>query len=448
MNQDTLLADLAALGPPLGPRLQKICDAEDWTDPRFLMVVRRALGRRPRIHPRQWEMAAAFLALAEAGVLRPDARGIAFGSGREPLTFAVAARVAHLTATDLYEAGTAWDVARTNDPLGFVLGSAPEGFDASRLAVHHMDMREVGYPDASFDFCYSISAFEHIGDDPDFVAHLREARRVLKPGGLYALTTEVVPGETSRPTRGNYAFAVAHLLRLFEEAGMQAAPAVRMGQSDFHENNPRPLASVLHDDPAEPLLQGLTLRELGGTVSGPVLFLLRPASGTPMPVTVTGLPQTRLRAQRQQALLRRERFRDWVRLNPFAQRAARARDVLDLWAERPAAKGGEPLFATAFVEPGEGILDVQAVLVPSPGHAGPATVLLRAFLRKPDDETTTRVAHEASLRVNDPPGAALTLRFAVSAAEGEAFSLFAHATDGAVLFASIDVQVRRRPGPA
>lgn len=448
MTQDTLLADLAALGPPLGARLQKICDAADWTDARFLMVVRRALGRRPRIHPRQWEMAAAFLALAEAGALRPEARGIAFGSGREPLTFAVASRVAHLVATDLYEAGTAWDVARTNDPLAFVLGSAPNGFDAARLAVHHMDMREVGYPDASFDFSYSISAFEHIGDDPDFLAHLREVRRILKPGGLYALTTEALLGDVSRPTRGNYAFAVAHLLRLFEEAGLQAAPALHMGQSDFHENNPRPLASVLHEDPGEPLLQGLTLRELGGTVSGPVLFLLRAADPAPHPVAIVGLPQTRLRAERQQALLCRERFRDWVRLNPFAQRPARARQVLDLWADRPAAAGGEPVFATAFVAPGEGVVEVQAVLVPSPRHATPATLLLRAFLRDPAAAEATRVAHEATLHPNVPEGAPVTLRFTVEARPGEALAIFAHATEGEVLFASIDVQMRRKPGAA
>jgi len=42
------------------------------------------------------------------------------------------------------------------------------------------------FPAAAFDVVFSLDVFEHI---PDSDGHLREVRRVLKPGGLYLLQT-------------------------------------------------------------------------------------------------------------------------------------------------------------------------------------------------------------------------------------------------------------------
>jgi len=42
------------------------------------------------------------------------------------------------------------------------------------------------FPDASFDVVVSFDVFEHI---PDSDAHLREVRRVLRPGGAYLIQT-------------------------------------------------------------------------------------------------------------------------------------------------------------------------------------------------------------------------------------------------------------------
>ena len=41
-------------------------------------------------------------------------------------------------------------------------------------------MRALEFEDASFDFCYSSCAMEHIGKYDDFLEHLREVRRVLE----------------------------------------------------------------------------------------------------------------------------------------------------------------------------------------------------------------------------------------------------------------------------
>jgi SAM-dependent methyltransferase len=55
------------------------------------------------------------------------------------------------------------------------------------LRLEVQDARGLTYADASFDRVYSISVIEHIPDDGDAQA-MREIARVLRPGGLVALT--------------------------------------------------------------------------------------------------------------------------------------------------------------------------------------------------------------------------------------------------------------------
>ncbi len=428
---------------PYGDAIQKCCDAADWADPRFLTAVRDGLRLRPRIHARQWENVAAFVALADAGKLAPDMRGIAFGSGREPLTFAVGARAGHLTATDLYEADTAWEVARTADPLGFVLGAAPRGFPRERLAVHHMDMRQITYPDAAFDFCYSISAFEHIGEDEDFLRHCREVRRVLKPDGIYALTTEVLFGTETRRTRSNYAFAVDHLLSLFAEAGLQAAPVVDMRLADMAENDPRALVSSRHADPAEPMIQGLTVRDLAGCASVPVCFLLRPAQGAPTPVRVLGRERSEAQTEGARRAQLMKRFSDWVRVNPWGGGAARTRTSLDLWAREP-LKPGCPVFGTAFFDFGTRPMEAQLVVAPSPLSPRPAQLSWRVLTWRPATGKAASVMKVGTLALPDPPGAGVA-RFDFEPQPGHVHALTCRLDQGEALFSAIDLQLRRKP---
>jgi SAM-dependent methyltransferase len=59
--------------------------------------------------------------------------------------------------------------------------------DRERLRFVHADGRDLPYPDASFDHCYSVSVLEHIPDDGDERA-LCELGRVARPTGRVVVT--------------------------------------------------------------------------------------------------------------------------------------------------------------------------------------------------------------------------------------------------------------------
>jgi len=424
--------------------LQKLCDAADWADPRLLAVAREAYGLQPRINPRMWEFTMAYLALARAGMLDGDKHGLTFGSGREPLIFAAASRAASLLATDLYTADSSWDIARTDSPKDFVLRAAPPGFNASNLEVRSMDMRTVDVPDASVDFCYSISAFEHIGDDPDFLQHLREVRRVLRPGGVYVMTTEVRLGHQTSASRGNYCFAIDHLLRLFQEAGLHPEPHIDMRLSDMAENDPRDLTGMRHHDPADGHMMTLVVREFGGIMSAPVLFVLRAESQGA--VVVEGLEDTLRRVKQAYDQRTEIRVSDWMRLNPWGLFGTGRSEYLNLYAT-PADVMPESrlVFATGYTSFGTGTLEVQVVLTPDAGVDIPATIDVAVNEWAREDQKALRPCYSDTMMLNATPGRAATLRFRIPVDAANRYSILGVRRDQRVLLAAADVQVRRVP---
>jgi SAM-dependent methyltransferase len=206
--------------------LGKVCDGADWFDPELEAVIDGDLRELARFHRKQWEFAMILLALRRRGVLRSDAVGLSMGAGKERLLYAVAHNVRRVVATDLYDPGTEWDKARTSDPDAYIKEDKPFPVDDAKLEGLRMDMRSLDFEDATFDFCYSSCAIEHIGGREDFLKHFSEVYRVLKPGGVYALTTELHYGPETIDHAHNYYFSAGYVRDLVADSDFAAEPEI------------------------------------------------------------------------------------------------------------------------------------------------------------------------------------------------------------------------------
>jgi SAM-dependent methyltransferase len=122
-------------------------------------------------------------------LLRPDARALGMGVGREVLMFYFARHCQEVIATDLYSSDTEWREANTG-ALDEIYQAAPFDYPRERLKVEVADMRKTNYPDNSFDFVWSCGSIEHVPTLFDVYQTLAETYRVLKPGGYALITTE------------------------------------------------------------------------------------------------------------------------------------------------------------------------------------------------------------------------------------------------------------------
>ncbi len=432
--------------PPLPTRrlpAQKLCDTADFFDPRTDAIIRERFQLPPRLNARLWEFARAYDLLESIGALGPGSRGISFGSGREVLLYAAAKLCDHLTVTDLYEPDTDWGEARAADPHAFVMAGAPFPVDPSRLSVQSMDARTIGFPDASFDFAYSISAFEHFGDDPDFLAHLREVRRVLKADGAYVLTTEVALAAQTLAVRGNYAFAIDHLLRLFREAGLAPDGPIEMRLTEIGANEPRESAGVLHPGNAGIWEESMVLRELSGGISAPVCFVLRPVEGNPASPPVRDLDRSIAWAHETLAARYYHRYLDWARLNPFCFMPGGRSDMFELHsaAAQPPADGAM-VFCTHYVAFGAATMEWRMTGATSLDTAsdGELYVGLNEFCRQ---DGTVRALHGEVVKLRKGPGQVAQFRCQAPVREGYAYAMYGTKTTGSLMFSSVDVMVRR-----
>jgi len=197
--------------------LNKVCRLSDARNPEWARGFADLLfPPDPRIfHRKIWEFNQMIYGLRKLKRLHPQASALGIGCGHEELMYFLANRVARIVGTDLYE-GTYLGGESADDVLLHPDKYAPFRYRRDHLEVRKMDALGLKFEAASFDFVFSLSSLEHFGTRADKLRSLREMNRVLKPGGVAALTTELVLNKISR--RKDY-FRIDGLLSLAREAG-------------------------------------------------------------------------------------------------------------------------------------------------------------------------------------------------------------------------------------
>jgi SAM-dependent methyltransferase len=143
-------------------------------------------------HRKHWEFAQVLDGLVELGALPPDAMVLAVGAGHEAGVFDLTNRVRWVFATDIYGSGNFAEKEADAKILVDPDTVAPFPYNRGRLVVQYMDALDLRYEDRTFDAVYSLSSIEHFGGVDGVRRALGEQRRVVKIGGIVALTTEVV----------------------------------------------------------------------------------------------------------------------------------------------------------------------------------------------------------------------------------------------------------------
>ncbi len=171
----------------------KTCDLPDFADPDLAAAIAEIVPTATSLppHRKNWEFASAALFFRDAGVLREDAAVLDVGAGHEELLFWLACRVGRVVALDIYGqgdfAGGEADRSFMDDPSSF----APYPYPEERLEIVDADARSLPFEDESFDAVVSCSSVEHMGDLGELQTVMREIRRVLRPGGVAYIATEV-----------------------------------------------------------------------------------------------------------------------------------------------------------------------------------------------------------------------------------------------------------------
>lgn len=151
---------------------------------------------RPTSYRKIWEWAVLLETMHARGMLEPGKRGLGFAVGQERLPSIMAAHGVLVIATDLdvAESKANWveqgQHSQNVEQLFYEEIIDRQRFDdLVRFQTANMNAIE-GFEEGTFDFVWSSCAFEHLGTLEAGTDFVKNAMRLLKPGGIAFHTTE------------------------------------------------------------------------------------------------------------------------------------------------------------------------------------------------------------------------------------------------------------------
>jgi SAM-dependent methyltransferase len=175
----------------MSPRtaLNRICDISDWRAG-ALQDAMMELGIGSTISRKGWEQAECVAGFRRLNVIRADADILSVGAGVEPSLYVLARYVRSVVATDLY--GPEWGLTGTDDLSEMLRRYQPFDAPLDRMRALRMSGLDLGFPDNSFDGVYTLSSIEHFGGHAAAHKAVLEIARVLRPGGVACVVTELL----------------------------------------------------------------------------------------------------------------------------------------------------------------------------------------------------------------------------------------------------------------
>jgi SAM-dependent methyltransferase len=185
--------------PPRRPgrvALNGLCHTDDWKDDEWRRHS-RALHLPQEdgyYHRKAWEWTQCVYGLETLGALGPATIALGVGAGHECVLYYLANRTSMTVGTDLYAGDFTTSHAAEADPdfLRDPARFAPFPFAADHLRALPADGCALPFPNGTFDVVYSLSSIEHFGGHARAADAMREIRRVLRPGGVACVATELI----------------------------------------------------------------------------------------------------------------------------------------------------------------------------------------------------------------------------------------------------------------
>lgn len=170
----------------------KICNLKDWERDEFIEVAQDLMQQRNiPAHRKVWEFCTTILALKECGLLNDQSIGLSVAAGVERILYYLANKTNGIIATDIYGDGPFSSLEAPKDFLKDQQKYAPFEYRNNNLNACHMNALDLEFPSNLFDYAICLSSIEHFGGIKSSKRSISEISRVLKPGGIAVIVTEI-----------------------------------------------------------------------------------------------------------------------------------------------------------------------------------------------------------------------------------------------------------------